>query len=58
MQGQATAEERLLKAGGSPLSSMSSENRRRVTTDSPALLVFLKMISHGSEDDELINLAL
>jgi len=36
MQGQVTAEERLLKAGGSPLSSMSSENRRRVTTDSPA----------------------
>ena len=38
MQGQIAAEERLLKAGGSPLSSMSSENRRRVTTDSPAQL--------------------
>ena len=36
MQGQIAAEERLLKAGGSPLSSMSSENRRRVMTDSPA----------------------
>lgn len=38
MQGQTTADERLLKAGGSPLSSMSPENRRRVTTDTPASL--------------------
>ncbi len=44
MQGQATADERLLKAGGSPLSSMSPENRRRVTTDTPALLIKLVLM--------------
>ena len=44
MQGQATADERLLKAGGSPLSSMSPENRRRVTTDTPALLIALVLM--------------
>ena len=39
MQGQITAVERLLEAGGGPLSEMLPENRRWVTIDSPALLI-------------------
>jgi len=39
MQGQITADERLLEVGGSPLSLMSPENRRRVTSSTPALII-------------------